>query len=82
MGEVLYESYSGYAMRVCSIGNEGRLWLDWCMPLLLLYELEDASEAYGTGIGVELDVLVLVVGTTSSPGSVISRLPTCSPVSP
>lgn len=69
-------------MRVCSIGNDGRLWLVCSMLLLLLYELEDASEVYGAEIGMELDALVLLVGRVSTPGIGISQLPTCSPVSP
>lgn len=70
-------------MRVCSIGNDGRLWLVCSMLLLLLlYELEDASEVYGAEIGMELDALVLLVGRASTPGIGISQLPTCSPVSP
>ena len=40
------------------------------LPPPLLYEFDDASEAYGTGAGVEVDVLVLLVGTTSIPGKV------------
>lgn len=69
-------------MRVCSIGNDGRLWLVCSMLLLLLYEPEDASEVYGAEIGMELDALVLLVGRASTPGIGISQLPTCSPVSP
>lgn len=70
-------------MRVCSIGNDGRMWLVCSMLLLLLlYELEDASEVYGAEIGMELDALVLLVGSASTPGIGISQLPTCSPVSP